>query len=305
MTGTATSARPTASFFQRVNLPIGLQLYTLGDAPRQDLDATLARVAAIGYRDIELPNLLGKSAAEVKAAADRAGLKISALHVPGAPIGGPAAGTLQEPPEKTAEMLAALGAANAVVPIMLLPTGLRPAAGESFQSAIARVVAAAGTDIWKRTAALLNERAAALKPMGIHLGYHNHNMEFAAIGADGGKTSGWRILTQETERDLVSFEIDVGWVAAAGLDPVAFLNKHKGRIRQLHIKDILAPGTPNYALMMDPTQIGDGVLDWARILPAAHKAGVRNFYVEQEPPFTIDRIDAIKRSFDYLAALRA
>jgi sugar phosphate isomerase/epimerase len=297
--GVAEAAR-TALFFKRVALPIGLQLYTLGDEPSKDLDGTLARVASIGYSDIELPGLLGKSAAELKAAADRAGLKISSLHVPAAPLGGPGF-TLQETPQKIADVMGVLGAKNVVMPIMLWPDGFRPAAGETFQVALARALGAAGADIWKRTAALLNEKAAALKPLGINLGYHNHNVEWAAIG----RTTGWDILSREIDPSLVSLEVDIGWIAAAGLDPVAFLNKHKGRVRQLHVKDVKPTTKTNYALSMDPSEIGAGKLDWAKILPAAHKAGVRNFYVEQEPPFAIARMEAIKRSYDYLAALRA
>jgi sugar phosphate isomerase/epimerase len=301
MVDAATLAKARQSFFARVRRPIGLQVYTLGEEPAKDLAGTFARLAAIGYKDIELPNLFGKSARDVKAAADAAGLTISALHVAAAPMAGPITGTLQEPPEKVAEMMAALGCKNAVVPIMLFPAGLRPAPGETFQVAIARAMAEAGSDIWKRTAAVLNEKAAALKPMGINLGYHNHNLEFAKVG----KTTGWQILEKETEAELVTFEIDVGWIAAAGLDPVAFFNAHKGRIRQMHVKDVQASTKTNYALSMDPCAVGDGKLDWAKILPAAYNAGVRSFYVEQEPPFTMARMDAAKKSYDYLAAVKA
>ncbi len=158
-----------------------------------------------------------------------------------------------------------------------------------------------GADIWKRTAALLNEKAQGLKPHGINVGYHNHNMEFAAVG----NTTGWDILMAEFDPKLISIELDIGWVTAAGLDPVATIKKLKGRVRQMHVKDVQATTKPNFALQMDPTQIGDGQQDWAKILPAAYKAGVRNFYVEQEPPFAMARMDAVKRSFDYLVKLKA
>jgi sugar phosphate isomerase/epimerase len=288
------------SFFKRVKLPIGLQIYSLGDEPSKDLTGTFAKVAAIGYRDIELPNLLGKTAAELKVAADKAGLKFSSLHLPIAPLFGGSGMSLSDPATQVADAANALGIKNIVVPIQLIPAGFAPKEGETFQGAIARAMAEAGADIWHRTAAALNEKATALKPHGIKLGYHNHNIEFAPVGT----TTGWEILMREIEPKLVSLELDIGWIAAAGLDPVAFLNKHKGRVRQLHVKDVKASTKSNFALSMDPTQIGDGKLDWAKILPAAYKAGVRNFYVEQEPPFAMARIDAVKRSFDYLAKLQ-
>jgi sugar phosphate isomerase/epimerase len=301
MLGAPALAKGPKPFFKRVGLPIGLQLYTLGDLPEKDLEGTLKKVAAIGYRDIQLPGLFGKTPQEIRATADKFGLKITSLHIPAAALGPNTAITLASPPVEIAATMKALGAKNIAMPIMLLPAEFRPGPNESFKDAIVRALAAEGAGIWKRTAAFLNEKALALKPFGLHLGYHNHNMEFAPVG----QTTGWDILVNETKADLVSFEVDVGWVTAAGLDPVEFLNRHKGRVRQLHVKDVMASTKANFGLTMDPTQIGAGKQDWAKLLPAAYKAGVRNFYVEQEPPFAISRMEAIAQSYTYLAALKA
>jgi len=294
----AAAARKT--FFERVGLPVGLQTYTLGDEPGRDLDASFARIAQIGYRDVELPNLYGRKPAEVRQAADRAGLKISSLHLPA--MSAPGAGLMMtSPTSEIADALGALGAAHAVMPIFVLPADFRPQTGETFQTAIARSVAAGGEDLWKRTAALLNEKGAALKPLGVRVGYHNHNLEFAPVG----QANGWEILVKETNPSLVHFEVDTGWIATSGLDPAAFLAKHKGRVAQLHVKDVAKDNTVNFALSMKPAEVGAGVLDWARILPAAYDAGVRHFYVEQEPPFAIPRMEAAAESYGYLAQLRA
>ncbi|MBB5685965.1 sugar phosphate isomerase/epimerase family protein [Sphingobium boeckii] len=294
-------ARPTRSFFDRIGRPLGLQLYTLGDEAGKDIDATFARVSAFGYRDIELPGLYGRSPADIRAAADRAGVAISSLHLAAGAFGKGTGLMLTSPVEEIAASLKALGADKAVMPIMIFPANIKPEKGETFQSAIGRAMIEAGPDIWKRTASMLNERAAALKPFGIRLGYHNHNLEFAPVAG----TTGWDILMAECDRDLIHFEVDAGWIATAGLDPVAFLRKHAGRVLQMHVKDVAAGNTQNFALSMKPAEVGSGVLDWARILPAAYKAGVRNFYVEQEPPFTIPRMEAARRSADFLTALKA
>jgi sugar phosphate isomerase/epimerase len=63
--------------------------------------------------------------------------------------------------------------------------------------------------------------------------------------------------------------------------------------------------TTNFALSMKPAEVGSGMLDWASILPAAYDAGVRHFYVEQEPPFAMPRIEAARKSFGFLSQLRA
>lgn len=288
-------------FFARANLPVGLQIYTLGPDAGRDLDATFTSVASIGYREIELPNLLGHQPVEVAAAAARAGLKIGSLHLPLVTTGGGQGLTMGSEPSRIVDTLGALGVRWAVAPILLLPTGFRPQQGESFGDALGRSVAAAGEDIWKSSAEQLNKTASALKPSGIGVGYHNHNFEFAPIG----KTTGWDILWHETDPKLVSFEVDIGWVATAGLDPVRFLEKHRGRLRLMHVKDVAKGNPVGFNISMTPAEVGSGVLDWARILPAAHRAGIRHFYVEQEPPFIIPRIEAAHRSYTFLSQLKA
>ncbi len=291
-------AKPhSAGFFKRAGKPIGLQLYTLGDEVKADVEGTLAKVAKIGYRDLELPQTYGLTPAALRAAADRAGLRFSAIHLADMPNMPPEALSLKSPVQRIVDDLGALGIHDAVMPIMSVPATFKMQAGDTFQSAIARALAEAGPDHWKHTAERLNERAAALKPLGIRMGYHNHNVEFAAVGS----TTGWDILAAETDPKLVWFEVDVGWIAAAGRDPAAFLAAHKGRVRWLHVKDLKASTKTNFALQMDPTEVGSGKQDWPKILAAAQAAGVEHYYLEQEAPFAMPRIDAAAKGFAYLA----
>jgi len=71
------------------------------------------------------------------------------------------------------------------------------------------------------------------------------------------------------------------------------------------VKDVKATTKPNFAFQQDPIEVGGGVIPWPKLLPAAYGEGVRGFFVEQEPPFTRPRIEAVKISFDYLNALVA
>lgn len=285
-------------FFKRIGKPIGLQLYALGDKPTVDMDGTLAKLAAIGLTDIELPGFYNRTPKDLRAAADRAGVRFSSIHMnmPGPFTGG--ALTLLSPAQAIADGLNTLGIYQVFLPLCPLPEGFSIPEGKSPQVAIGEALRAAGADHWKRTAALLNERAAALRPFGIKLGYHNHNMEFAPL--EGG-TTGWQILLAETDPTLVNFELDLGWTSAAGLDPAMELAKLKGRVKAVHLKDIKATTKTNYVMAQDPTQVGDGRLQWAKILPAALTAGVEHFYVEQEPPFAMDRLDAVTRSHAFLS----
>lgn len=299
MAATSVTAAPRKGFFARAGKSIGLQLYTLGDEPAKDLDGTFAKLAAIGYKDLELPSLLGKAPAQLRAAADRIGAKFSSIHL--AAMGLDTSGlTMLSPNQRIIDDLGTLGITAAVMPIMILPDNFREAPGKSFQEKIANAIASGNGDNWKKTAALLNEKAAALKAAGITVGYHNHNVEFGPVG----KTTGWDILLAECDPALVKFEIDLGWIAAAGRDPAKFLDGLKGRVRWLHVKDLKASTKPNFALQMDPTEIGSGIQDWPKILKAAKRAGAEHYYVEQEPPFTMARIEAVRKSYGFLAGVR-
>lgn len=286
-------------FFERIHRPIGLQLYTLGEDVAKDLDGAFARLVEIGYRHIELPELYGKKPADIKAAADRAGLAISSVHISAYSIAGSL--SISSEPQSIADLLKTLGASETVLPMSRMPPSFKMPVDGNYQPAVVRAFAEADADHWKRTAELLNERASALRPYGIRLSYHNHNVEFVRIG----KSTGWEILAENTDPTLVTFETDIGFLGAAGIDPVAFLQRYSGRIRLVHIKDIKPTTRINYALEMDPAVIGEGKFDWAKILPEADKAGAKYYYVEMEPPYGIPRMEAAARSFAYLAALRA
>lgn len=278
---------------------IGLQLYTLGDEWVKDTAGVFTTLAGMGIRDLELPGLWGKDPEGLRREADRAGVAFSSYHLPVVPFPDPSAVSLQSSPSEVAGLLGKLGIANAVVPLPPLPEGFRFAPGSTKPADLAAAIQSAGGDAWKRFAQMLNEKARGLAAHGITLGYHNHNVEFATIG----RTTGWDILVAETEPELVHFELDLGWVAAAGLDPAVLLRQLGKRARWVHVKDLRKTTEPNHALAMDPAVVGEGKMDWPRVLRAARLAGVQHYYIEQEPPFAIPRMEAVERSQHFLSRL--
>jgi len=291
-------AAPSQAFFAARHLPIGLQLYTLGHAVDEDLDGALKQVAAIGYRTIEPAGYHGHSPAQLRAAADRAGLRCTSIHIQPRASGG--APGLDGDLAKLAADIHVLGADTIVMPIFLFPAAAPPPApGEDGRTYLVKIADALTADDWKNTAAFLNEKGRALKNEGLTLAYHNHNIDFRPIG----NTTGYEVLVRETDPSLVALEMDAGWVAAAGLDPVDLLHKHPGRFRLMHVKDILATTQKNFALEQDPTEVGKGMMHWPALLREAYAAGVRSFYVEQEPPFREDRFAAVAESFRYLESI--
>ena len=283
-------------FFAEHHLPIGLQLYTLGDAPYRDLDGTLRQVAGIGYRTAEPVGLMKKTASELRAALDRAGLKCPSTHVPLQSSGeGP---SLDGDIGRLAADMHRLGVEYVVVPIFPVPRRIGgPHNGENGLRFLVRAGRELTADDWRRIAAQLNEKGAALKREGLKLAYHNHNVEFARYGSN----TGYDLLLQNTEPGTVWFEMDVGWVAAAGVDPLPLLRAHRRRFRLMHVKDLKASTTPNTAFRMDPADVGSGTVDWKAVLETGYEAGVRHFYVEQEPPFSEPRMEAARADYRYLA----
>ncbi|MBC2650914.1 hypothetical protein [Novosphingobium aerophilum] len=73
----------------------------------------------------------------------------------------------------------------------------------------------------------------------------------------------------------------------------------------MHVKDVARGNKVNHEIEMTPAEVGSGVFDWKRILPAAHRAGVEHYFVEQEPPFSMPRIDSAAKSYTFLAELVA
>ena len=103
-----------------------------------------------------------------------------------------------------------------------------------------------------------------------------------------GTTAEVRAEADRKVRDVVEATLaDIearGWVAAAGIDPIALFKRYPGRFRLMHVKDMRASTRPNFQMRQDPAEVGSGVIPGARILPAALTAGVEDFFVEQEPP---------------------
>lgn len=299
-------AAATQPFFARTGLPIGLQLYTLAEQAQADLEGTLKAVAAIGFKTIELAGYVGRTPAQLRAAMDAVGLTTPSAHVQVQARGGES--SLDGDLSRLADEAHVLGVKRIVMPIFYAPERfeMKPRAGEAFGQLLGRIGGAMTADDWKFNADFLNAKGAVLAKSGLKLGYHNHNVEFSPLpGGKPGARTGYEILLARADPALVEFEMDAGWVAAADQDPFALLKAHPGRFTAMHVKDIKATTKPNFVFEQDPTEVGSGMIDWTRLLPAAHAAGVRDFFVEQEPPFAHSRLESVGVSYGYLSKLKA
>lgn len=267
--------------------PIGLQLYTVGAELKKDYDGTLRQIAAIGYREVETAGFFGKEPAEIKKSLEDAGLHCASVHIG------------MEGPDETMRYASAIGAKYVISSVMLPHP---PAPGAKFDiKAFIDQMNALTLDDFKPMAEKCNVMGEQAKKAGLQFGYHNHNFEFKPY--PGG--IGYDLLLRGTDPALVKFELDCGWMIAAGHDPAEYLRKYPDRYRLLHIKDFHATGKPFVELdpsaMPKPAELGRGSIDYKPIFAAAAKSEVVGYYVEQEPPFEdMPAMEAIKVDYDFL-----
>jgi sugar phosphate isomerase/epimerase len=285
------NALPETLHAQALAKQAGIQLYTVGPELTKDIDGTLAKIAAIGYRNVESAGLAGKTPAEFRKALDEVGLKCPSSHL------------FPTPGMSTEQMLEAakiLGSQYAVSSVIIKPD-------PSIKSIddYVRYIGTLTQDDYKKMAGELNDLAIKAKAMGLKFAYHNHNMEFRKW-SDGSTT--FEILMAESDPSLVKIELDCGWAALGGYSPIALFKKYPGRFRMLHIKDFVAVAHPVVALGRDSnpewTELGKGHIDYRAILAAAPAAGVEQIFVEQEPPFAkFTALEAARVDYDYLQSI--
>jgi sugar phosphate isomerase/epimerase len=153
--------------------------------------------------------------------------------------------------------------------------------------------------VYRAFAADLNKAGDLARKAGLDFGYHNHHNEFAR--QDGGTLTGYDILTAETDPALVHLEVDLFWAFRGAHDPVDLIRQHRGRIRQVHVKDL-----DTAASFADP---GAGLIDFARIFQHAAEAGLVEYIVERDdagspPRSPADALVTAEVGYDYLANLR-
>jgi sugar phosphate isomerase/epimerase len=163
-------------------------------------------------------------------------------------------------------------------------------------------------DDYRQIADHLNAAARKVRDAGLQFCYHHHSFEFDPLPAEGGRTErGWDVFMARLDKDLVAFEVDVFWLATAGLDPAKTIRDLGARVKLLHLKDRAkdAPETFNEG-KVPPTafkEVGGGTLDFAAILKAAREVGVDRFFVEQDAT-PGDPTTSLRQSFQYLKTVR-
>jgi len=244
-----------------------LQLYTVRELTKADFANAMREVSQIGYTRVELAGYGSlTSAVEAKKALDDADLTVVGAHI--------GIDRMEKELERVLDEQTILGNTNIICPHLGEPRRKDAAA-------------------WKQTAASMNKIAATCKRQGFEFAYHNHSWEFQTF--DG--VSGFDLLWQNTDPDLVKSELDVYWIQHGGVDPTACIKKMGKRILALHLKDMAAGPERRFA------PVGSGLLDFNAMLKAALALGINYYIVEQDATYETPPLQAARTSLDNLRKL--
>jgi sugar phosphate isomerase/epimerase len=250
---------------------IGLELYTVRDALQKDFEGTLAKVAKIGYKEVEFAGYFAHipdftpSPKRTREILDSNGLAAPSTHVPYSALSA-------ENWPRVLEAARILGHDFIVNPSIDREVLKQP-------------------DGWKRAAETFNRTGEESQKAGIQFAYHNHVEEFKPV-VDGKLP--YDILLSESDPKFVKMEMDLGWAHEAGINPLKYFAQYPGRFPLVHVKDF------DKNDMM--TEVGSGVVDWKSIFAKADLAGIKHYFVEHDEPML--PFESIQKSYGYLEKLR-
>jgi len=243
----------------------GLQLYSVRDITESDFEGALRSVVEMGYSMVETAGFFGHSGKEVGDWLKKYGLKCCSTHT--------GLSDLENDFEGTIERHKAIGCENIIIPSARFKTK------EELDYTIARI----------------NKFQPMVEAEGMKLHYHNHSKEFWK-NLDG------QIAHDElAERTNILFQLDTFWVHNAGLDPVALMEKYRGRLSVIHLKDGIAQDLNDPSSKPVGKSLGLGNAPVAEVRKKAIEMGV-TIVVESEDLYPTG-IEEVKRCIDYLRTL--
>lgn len=279
---------PSAAWGRTLPYPPGIQLWTVKEDIARDFEGTLRALGKMGYRRIEAAGWHGRTPAQFRAAVRSAGLDPAAAHY-----------GLRDLIDDTEGRLAFARDVGVKYVVASSPAPSRPLEqGKPWSVGVAEAMTLAD---WRSNAEAMDKIGRRARQMGMRFAYHNHSAEFLAYE----RRLPMDEIVRLTDPANVALELDIGWVAAAGYDPVETIRRYAPRIHLLHIKDLKSAVRVPGKMIEDETTtvIGEGTIDWKAVFRAVRRSPVHSYFVEQEDPFTEPPLQAVRKSLAYLRAL--
>lgn len=254
---------------------IGLQLYSLRESFSKDVKSVLEQVAKAGFKEVETygystskNGFFGTSSKDFKAILSDNGLKNPSGHYD---LGSLLKDGNSENLKKTIEAATLFG--NKYITIPWIDETIRKSA-----------------DDYKKIAESMNKAAVICSNSNLKLAYHNHAFEFTTFG----NTNGYQILLDETDKNLVDFELDLYWVERSGNDCLQLFKDNPGRFSMWHVKD-MDKNNQDFN-----TEIGKGTINFKAIFAEAKLSGMNHFFIEHETNYDPNPIESVKTSCAYV-----
>jgi sugar phosphate isomerase/epimerase len=263
---------------------IGIQIYTLNSFMGTDPKATFAKLADIGFKNIEtafspLGAYYGFKPKELKTIIEDLGMKWVSHHVMGAPFGRPPA----QAGTPTQSQPAQQPARPAMPAMATLRDSMQQLVDEAAEGGLEFLVCASTPistlEEIKLSVETFVKAGEACKKAGIQFAYHNHATEWDQVE---GKTP-YELILSQTDKDLVKMEIDLAWAAKAKQNPVELFKGNPGRFPLFHVKDFDLVNNKIVA-------IGQGSVDFKTTFAAAKSAGLKYFFYEQDSAKSMDDV---------------
>ncbi len=243
------------------SIPIGLELYSVREALKQDLEGTVRAVAQLGYQCVEFyAPYFDWSEAQTKQIhklLDDLGIHCYSTH--------------NDEKYFSAENINRARDMNLIL-------------GSKYM-VMAYSEPKSGLDGWKVIADELNAAAEKLEPSGLKAGYHNHQAEWKPV--EGVRPM--EVLAKNT-KPSVMLQLDVGTCLEAGSDPVPWIRANSGRIRSLHLKDWSRDPAQGYQVLF-----GEGSADWKSIFAAAESVGEVEYYLLEQEGSRFGELETARR----------
>ncbi len=281
-------ANKFSSIFSGKTYPVGLQLFTFFSQIDDDVEGTLKKIAAIGYKEIESAfskkgGYYGMKPKEFSSLVSNVGMSWQSHHVLGAPF---------KMPANAKPITDANGNPIKFPPMRNLKENMQELVDEVAAAGIPYLVCAniptKSTDEVKSSIEILNRTGEACKKSNLILAYHNHTEEFEK--PEGSTQTAYDMFLSQLSPDI-KMELDLCWATKAGIDPVELFKKNPGRFHLWHVKDLNKEKT-------GPAPVGEGIVDFKRIFANADIAGMKHFFVEHDMP--ADAYASITTSFKNL-----
>lgn len=243
---------------------VGIQLYSVRKEMAEDAVGTLKKLAKIGYKEIESArsdkgNYYGLAPKEIKKITEDLGMKLRSGHIH---VDADWKRSLDEAVESGQQYII---------------SAVLPSKGQTVSH-------------YQESADAFNKLGEECKKVNLSFGYHNHDSEFET---ENGQVL-YDVLLGRCDPSLVKMELDLGWVIAAGHDPLYYFNKFPGRFELWHLKDMSATERKS-------VEFGKGKVDVMGLLKYAKKSGLKYFFVEQEE-YAVSAFESMEYDYKYLMA---